>query len=108
VHSRSVASNAERSFDERDHIKESIGVLHRRSYFYVGGAYSAVENGSAPDAAISSGQMYVEHLVPQEIRRKYPIVMIHGNGMFWFQSLGMSMLKVHFYRDDGNQLSQYT
>ncbi|KAF4619431.1 hypothetical protein D9613_004677 [Agrocybe pediades] len=59
-------------------IPERTRVLHSRNYFYVGGTYNTTV---ADAAAISSGQMYVEHLVPQFVTRKYPIVMIHGNGM---------------------------
>ena len=53
------------------------GVPHRRSYFYVGGSYDPV--GTA-GAAISFGQMYVEHLVPEKITERLPIVIIPGNG----------------------------
>ncbi|KAF9554877.1 alpha/beta-hydrolase [Agrocybe pediades] len=62
-------------------LSDNVGVLHRRSYFYVGGAYSPFQNESVPASFISSGQVYVEHLVPQMVTQKLPIVMIHGNGM---------------------------
>jgi len=57
------------------------GTPHTRSYFYVGGQYSAVANANGTfDAAIYSGQMYVEHLVPTTTkRRQYPLVMFHGS-----------------------------
>ncbi|KAF8967508.1 Alpha/Beta hydrolase protein [Flammula alnicola] len=56
------------------------GILHSRSYFYVGGSYIPNSNESG-DSAISTRQLYVEHLVPAKVTQKYPIVMIHGNGM---------------------------
>ncbi|KAJ3517002.1 hypothetical protein NLJ89_g777 [Agrocybe chaxingu] len=56
----------------------SLGTLHRRSYFYIGGAYVPNPNGASP---ILAGQMYVEHLTPSAVSRKLPIVVIHGNGM---------------------------
>ncbi|KAF8887272.1 Alpha/beta hydrolase family-domain-containing protein [Gymnopilus junonius] len=55
-------------------------VLHRRSYFYIGGSYLPAVN-EPTDSSILSGQIYVERLVPTKVNRKYPIVMIPGNGM---------------------------
>jgi len=66
-----------------DHIVEidydfpGASVLHRRSYFYVGGSYDPV---GTEGAAISFGQMYVEHLVPEKVTARFPIVIIPGNG----------------------------
>ncbi|PPQ96343.1 hypothetical protein CVT26_005027 [Gymnopilus dilepis] len=61
--------------------KQNIpGVLHRRSYFYIGGRYTPV-GADATGSAICAGQMYVEHLVPGKVWRKFPILMIPGNGM---------------------------
>lgn len=68
----------------------AVGVLHRRSYFYVGGAYNSTGD------AIFSEQMYVEHLVPSNVKQKLPIVIIPGNGelewslLFWYLSSGDS------------------
>ncbi|KDR84448.1 hypothetical protein GALMADRAFT_56615 [Galerina marginata CBS 339.88] len=64
---------------EVDSEETNLGVFHRRSYFYIGGSYSQF-NGST-DSALSSGQIYVEHLVPMTVHQKFPIVMIPGNGM---------------------------
>jgi hypothetical protein len=52
------------------------GTLHRRNYFYVGGEYVAQGNST-----IAHGQIYVEHLAPENIVHNEPIVMIHGRGM---------------------------
>ena len=50
-------------------------ILHRRSYFYVGGEYTSAKN-----SAILFGQMYVEHLVPIKVTQPFPIIFIPGNG----------------------------
>lgn len=52
------------------------GVLHRRSYFYVGGTY-VPQNTSQ----VAHGQIYVEHLVPEKVTQPLPLLMIHGHGM---------------------------
>ncbi|PPQ74326.1 hypothetical protein CVT24_000428 [Panaeolus cyanescens] len=54
-----------------------LNTPHRQDYFYVGGSY--VE--TSPGTTIKVGQMYVEHLSPLGPVRKYPIVIIPGNGM---------------------------
>ena len=52
------------------------GVVHRRSYFYVGGEY--IPGGTSQ---VAHGQVYVEHLVPEKITQPLPILMVHGHGM---------------------------
>lgn len=44
-----------------------------RGYFYVGGRYVG-----DPGKETMQGQMYVEVLAPKEVRRPYPLVLIHG------------------------------
>jgi pimeloyl-ACP methyl ester carboxylesterase len=44
-----------------------------RGYFYVGGRYTG-----EPGKEIMSGQVYVEVLAPKDVRRPYPLVLIHG------------------------------
>ncbi len=51
---------------------DSIG---REGFFYVGGQYAG-----EPGKEELHGAMYVEVMVPKEIRQKYPIVFFHGNG----------------------------
>src|SRR5438552_15969190 len=46
-----------------------------RGYFYVGGQYVG-----EPDKSIMQGQVYVEVLAPKDVRRPYPLVLIHGAG----------------------------
>jgi pimeloyl-ACP methyl ester carboxylesterase len=45
-----------------------------RGYFYVGGEYSG-----EPGKTIMRGQAYVEVIAPKDVRRPYPLVLIHGN-----------------------------
>lgn len=52
------------------HDQSALGA---RGYFYVGGRYT----GDAKQQ-VMSGQMYVEVLVPRQVRRPYPLVLIHG------------------------------
>lgn len=56
--------------------RDAIGTLHWRSYFYIGGSYSAHGNST-----IASGQIYVEHLVPANLSQPFPLLFIHGLGM---------------------------
>jgi pimeloyl-ACP methyl ester carboxylesterase len=46
-----------------------------RGYFYVGGHYVG-----EPGKEIMQGQIYVEVLAPKDVRRPYPLVLIHGAG----------------------------
>src|SRR5882672_5488809 len=48
-------------------------VLAKSSYFFVGGKIDPAIEGSAP-----VGQIYVEYMIPQRLRHKTPIVMVHG------------------------------
>jgi pimeloyl-ACP methyl ester carboxylesterase len=45
----------------------------QRGYFYVGGKYVG-----EPGKEIMQGQVYVEVLAPRDVRRPYPLVLIHG------------------------------
>jgi pimeloyl-ACP methyl ester carboxylesterase len=45
----------------------------QRGYFYVGGKYVGT-----PGNEIMQGQVYVEVLAPKDVRRPYPLVLIHG------------------------------
>jgi pimeloyl-ACP methyl ester carboxylesterase len=47
----------------------------KRGYFYVGGKYVG-----EPGKEIMQGQVYVEVLAPRDVRRPYPLVLIHGAG----------------------------
>ena len=45
----------------------------QRGYFYVGGKYAG-----EPGKEIMQGQIYVEVLAPKDVKRPYPLVLIHG------------------------------
>jgi pimeloyl-ACP methyl ester carboxylesterase len=49
--------------------------IAREAFFYVGGKYEG-----APGKEVMHGAMYVEVMVPKQIKQKYPIVFFHGNG----------------------------
>ncbi len=48
-------------------------VLKSASYFYIGGKIDTKGEGSP-----IVGHMYVEYMIPQQLRSPYPIVMVHG------------------------------
>jgi pimeloyl-ACP methyl ester carboxylesterase len=48
-------------------------VLKSASYFYIGGKIDTKGKGSP-----IVGHMYVEYMIPQQLRSPYPIVMVHG------------------------------
>jgi pimeloyl-ACP methyl ester carboxylesterase len=48
-------------------------VLAKSSYFFVGSKIDPSVEGSAP-----VGHMYVEYMIPQRLRHRYPVVMVHG------------------------------
>jgi len=49
--------------------------IAREAFFYVGGKYEG-----APGKEEMHGAMYVEVMVPKQIKQKYPVVFFHGNG----------------------------
>jgi len=49
--------------------------IAREGFFYVGGEYAG-----APGKEVMHGAMYVEVMVPKQIRQRYPVVFFHGNG----------------------------
>jgi pimeloyl-ACP methyl ester carboxylesterase len=50
--------------------------LAEQGYFFVGGKYF-----TTPDGQFMSNQMYVEFQIPQKVRHRYPVVLIHGGGL---------------------------
>ena len=54
-----------------------INTLHTRSFFYIEGQYA---NDAASASIIMHGQMYVEHLTPQNVQHDLPLVLFHGLG----------------------------
>jgi pimeloyl-ACP methyl ester carboxylesterase len=66
-----------RSYRPQDLHRNSISppVLAAEGFFWVG-----VSRRKSGDGTICAGQMYVEYRIPAELRRPWPIVMIHGGG----------------------------
>ena len=66
-----------RSFKVRDLHAASASplVLAAQGFFWVG-----IERAAQSYGTVAQGQMYVEYLVPQELRHPWPIVMVHGGG----------------------------
>lgn len=58
-------------------------ILSAEDYFFVGGHY-VEENGKR----FMSGQMYVQHLAPAKITRRWPVVMVHGTAQTGNNYLG--------------------
>lgn len=50
-------------------------VTSRRGFFWVG-----VERAEHPAGTVARGPLYVEWEAPEEVRRPYPIVLVHGGG----------------------------
>jgi pimeloyl-ACP methyl ester carboxylesterase len=48
-------------------------VLAKSSYFFIGGKIDPSVDGSP-----TVGHMYVEYMIPQRLRHRYPVVMVHG------------------------------
>ena len=62
----------------------SLENVASKGFFYVGGEYVG-----EPGNQYMQGAMYVEVMVPREIRQPYPIVFLHGNGQTgvdWLQT----------------------
>jgi pimeloyl-ACP methyl ester carboxylesterase len=53
-------------------------------YFWVGTEHKAMDYGT-----ILAGQMYVQEMVPQEVRFPVPVVLVHGGGGSMLHSMGL-------------------
>ncbi len=65
----------------------ALNNVARHGFFYVGGKYVG-ELGDAKESTMG-GAMYVEVMVPKQIRSPYPIVLLHGagqTGVDWLQT----------------------
>ena len=63
---------AQRNLHDRGPI-----VLATQGNFFVGGHYFTAADGQQ----YMSGQIYVDFQIPQNVKHKYPIVLIHGGGL---------------------------
>jgi pimeloyl-ACP methyl ester carboxylesterase len=78
---------------------ETAMKLADMGYFWVG-----VEHKKMPYGTIAAGQMYVQYLIPQQVRHQTPIVLVHGGGgsMLHYMGLGEGMAGwAHYYAQAG-------
>ncbi|MGE3843039.1 MAG: alpha/beta fold hydrolase, partial [Vicinamibacterales bacterium] len=80
-------AQAARAMPPRDVPRVSLANVARTGFFYAGGKYVG-ELGPKKEATMG-GAMYVEVMVPKQIRSPYPIVFLHGAGrtaVDWLQT----------------------
>ena len=67
-------------------------------YFWVGTEHAAMDYGT-----ILQGQMYVQEMIPQEVRFPVPVVLVHGGGgsMLHYLGLGGNAGWAHYYLQAG-------
>ena len=67
-------------------------------YFWVG-----TEHKKMPYGTILTGQMFVQYLIPSQVRHAYPIVLVHGGGgsMLHYMGVGEQSGWAHHYVQEG-------
>jgi pimeloyl-ACP methyl ester carboxylesterase len=67
-------------------------------YFWVG-----AERHKMPYGTIVAGQMYVQYIIPRQIRHPYPVVLVHGGGgsMLHYMGLDGKAGWAHYYAQQG-------
>ncbi len=67
-------------------------------YFWVG-----AEKKKMPYGTIVVGQMFVQYIIPQQIRHPYPIVLVHGGGgsMLHYMGIDGKAGWAHYYAQEG-------
>jgi pimeloyl-ACP methyl ester carboxylesterase len=67
-------------------------------HFWVG-----LEHKKMPYGTILAGQMYVQYMIPAQVRRPYPIVLVHGGGgsMLHYMGIGEQSGWAHYYVQEG-------
>jgi pimeloyl-ACP methyl ester carboxylesterase len=73
--------------------------LADQGYFWVG-----TEHKKMPYGTILTGQMYVQYLIPAQVRYPYPVVLVHGGGgsMLHYMGLGDGQSGwAHYYVQQG-------
>ena len=72
-----VSLAAQQNQQGGQHNDEGQGLaLATQGNFFVGGHYFTVSGQQ-----YMSGQIYVEYQIPQKLKHKYPVVLIHGGGL---------------------------
>ena len=85
--SRAFAQNASKGTPPSSIPTVSINNVDRHGFYYAGGKYVG-ELGRDRESTMG-GAMYVEVMVPKQIRSPYPIVFLHGagqTGVDWLQT----------------------
>src|SRR5438093_1576378 len=84
----SIAQSGASKASPSDAIRTvSLDKVARQAFFYAGGKYVG-ELGAGKESTMG-GAMYVEVMVPRQIRSPYPIVFLHGagqTGVDWLQT----------------------
>ena len=72
--------------------------LENQGYFWVG-----AETKKMPYGTIITGQMYVQYLLPAQVRHPFPVVLVHGGGgsMLHYMGLGEQAGWAHYYVQEG-------
>ena len=85
---RAIAQNAAQKAAPSASIPTvSLNNVARHAFFYAGGTY--VGELGADKESTMGGAMYVEVMVPKQIRSPYPVVFLHGagqTGVDWLQT----------------------
>ncbi|HWY88994.1 MAG TPA: alpha/beta fold hydrolase [Gemmataceae bacterium] len=73
--------------------------LSKQGHFWVG-----AEHKKMPYGTILSGQMYVQYMIPAQVRHPYPVVLVHGGGGQGTHYMGLGDGQsgwVHYYLQEG-------
>jgi pimeloyl-ACP methyl ester carboxylesterase len=72
--------------------------LENQGYFWVG-----AETRKMPYGTIITGQMYVQYLIPAQVRHPFPVVLVHGGGgsMLHYMGIGEQAGWAHYYVQEG-------
>jgi pimeloyl-ACP methyl ester carboxylesterase len=67
-------------------------------HFWVG-----TERKKMPYGTIATGQMYVQYLIPQQVKHPFPIVLVHGGGGSMLHYMGLNGMAgwAHYYAQEG-------
>ena len=72
--SQNVAQPEALSASRKRESRESTAMtVADQGFFWIG-----TEHKQMPYGTIVSGQMYVQYLIPSQVRRQYPVVLVHG------------------------------
>jgi len=65
--------------------------------------WTGLEHKKMPYGTILRGQMFVEYFIPQQVRSRYPIVLVHGGGGSMLHYMGVNGMAgwAHYYIQAG-------